>query len=538
MSPDSPLPAARPRPQGLAELEQPGLAALVQLAQTTAQTHPTRGIGPRLQGEIREHSARPGADPGRLRAGDGGVGTDSVPPRQDRLGVIPRARLSVKRQQALIPPVAVAIAFWVSRHVAALSRATGHSYVLPVTWAVMGALVIINLVLAWTERTATVTSRQQRQLDQLRVTVNVPVYNEDSDALRLTVRSLFGQSRLPDCIYIVDDGSGCDYAAVIAEFEALAALYPSVEARWVRTRNGGKRHAQLVTFGGDRAADIFVTLDSDTVLDEAAIEEGLKPFTDPQVSSVAGVLLALNATRNLFTRLTDTWLMTFQSNTRSAWSRLGCVLINSGGLSFYRAAVIRPALPSYLSETFAGREVRFSDDSMLTLFALLSGRTVQQPTAFAFTVMPDNISHHVRQQLRWMRGNVIRSFWWFRYLPVRGFAFWQAVLAWALFTVMTVLLVDLFVVGPLTGHPAPVLSLPLFLAITYVTGARSLTVRRSDMPRRAQLGAYALMPIISLWTTVVLRVLRLYSTATVLKTGWGTRAQVENRLATAEDARA
>ena len=529
--------------------QEDGVAALIGLAGKTEQTIPLPIIDPTVKTEetiplpviglpIREEPRERATSP---RSGVGGLGDsarrhhpDDVPPRPDSLAVIPRARLSVKRLQALAPPVAVTVGFWIWRHFAIFPNA-GYGNILPFTWAVMGALVTINLVLAWTERTAVVTPRQQRQLDNLRVTVNVPVYNEDPDALRLTVNSLFAQSRLPNRLQIVDDGSTCDYTSVITEFYRVAALYPSVEASWERTKNGGKRHAQLVTFGNDRAADIFVTLDSDTVLDEAAIEEGLKPFTDPRVSSVAGVLLTLNATRNIFTRLTDTWLMTFQSNTRSAWSRLGCVLINSGGLSFYRAGIVRAGLPAYSSETFAGREVRFSDDSMLTLFALLSGRTVQQPTAFAFTVMPDNISHHVRQQLRWMRGNIIRSFWWFRYLPLRGFAFWQAVLAWAMFTVVTSLLVDLFIVGRALGHPVPIPSLPLFLAIAYVSGARSLMVHRTDLPRRAQFAAYSMMPIISLWTSVVLRTLRLYSAVTVLRTGWGTRARVENRLTAEED---
>lgn len=511
-----------------------GLAALISIDPRTAPVMPVSATAPAIREDLGERATPPGGAGGSIGDRPSSRHPDLLPPPQVSMGVVPHARLSVKRLQALAPPVAVATGFWISRHLQGLSR-TGHGNVLQITWSVMGVLVIINLVIAWTERAAVVTARQQRQLDRLRVTVNVPVYNEDPDALRLMIASLFGQSRLPNSIQIVDDGSACDYTEVIAEFEAIASFYPTVDASWERIKNGGKRHAQLVTFGSDQAADIFVTLDSDTVLDEAAIEEGLKPFADPRVASVAGVLLTLNATHNIFTRLTDTWLTTFQTNTRSAWSRLGCVLINSGGLSFYRARIVRAAVPAYTSETFAGREVRFSDDSMLTLFALLEGRTVQQPTAFAFTVMPDNISHHVRQQLRWMRGNVIRSFWWFRYLPLYGLAFWQAILAWAMFTVMTALLVDLFIVGPALGHPVPVPYLPLFLAITYVSGARSLTVRRSDMSRRAQLAAYSLMPVISLWTTIVLRTLRLYSTATVLRTGWGTRSQVENRLVTRED---
>ena len=227
----------------------------------------------------------------------------------------PRAWFSAQRQLALLPPAFVCIAFWVSRHILSFSRSspgTGHGGVLAVTWALLAAFVIINLILAWTERPITVTERQQRQLNHLMVTVNVPVYNEDPDALRLMISSLFAQSRLPNRIQIVDDGSAYDYSAVIDEFKSMAAFFPSVDASWIRTRNGGKRRAQAVTFGSDPLANVFVTLDSDTVLDPAAIEEGIKPFADRRVSSVAGVLLTLNASHNLFTRLTDTWLTAFQ----------------------------------------------------------------------------------------------------------------------------------------------------------------------------------------------------------------------------------
>ncbi|MFC2285945.1 MAG: hypothetical protein ACFNLH_10860, partial [Corynebacterium matruchotii] len=46
-----------------------------------------------------------------------------------------------------------------------------------------------------------------------------------------------------------------------------------------------------------------------------------------------------------------------------------------------------------------------------SLFALLHGRTVQQPSAFAFAWMPDRWSHHYRQQERWFRGSFIRGLW-------------------------------------------------------------------------------------------------------------------------------
>ncbi|WP_275561157.1 hypothetical protein [Streptomyces sp. 5-6(2022)] len=73
---------------------------------------------------------------------------------------------------------------------------------------------------------------------------------------------------------------------------------------------------------------------------------------------------------------------------RSALSAMGSVLVNSGPLAAYRADVVRDNLDSYLNETFMGRPAMFSDDSLLTLYALLRGQTVQQPSAVAFTAMP------------------------------------------------------------------------------------------------------------------------------------------------------
>ena len=55
---------------------------------------------------------------------------------------------------------------------------------------------------------------------------------------------------------------------------------------------GGKRHALGVGFRGDPAADVFVCVDSDTILDPHALDAGLGPFADQRVSGVAGFVTA------------------------------------------------------------------------------------------------------------------------------------------------------------------------------------------------------------------------------------------------------
>jgi hyaluronan synthase len=403
-------------------------------------------------------------------------------------------------------------------------------------WIGLSVMILIQQVLAWSEAPVRIRPAQEARLDQLNVTVSIPVYNEDPAALLLVAQSMVKQTRPPRRVEFVDDGSDkFDYRDVRAELAVLAWRYPDIDFSWVRTErtaDSGKRAAQAVTFGSDRRADIFATIDSDTILDPRAIEEGLKPFADPRVTSVAAVLLTYNSGKNLLTALTEIWLTVYQLGIRSAWSRLGRVMINSGGLAFYRASVVREALPAYLNETFFGRPVRFSDDSMLTFFAMLRGRTVQQPTCFAFTIMPEKISHHIRQQLRWMRGNIVRSFWWFRYLSPLSLGWWLAITAWISFALTTGLILALFVITPImhrTMPPTP--SFFFVLVISYVVSLRALLIRRSDQRLWMRLAAFACVPLISLWGMTVLRVLRLYSLLTCLEASWGTRKNVEVTLA-------
>ncbi len=439
--------------------------------------------------------------------------------------VIPRARLAANRRWAILPPVIAAIGFWLCRHVLAdLDDAS-----VTAAWTFLSASVLWHLALACSPRRFVTTPRQERHLGELFVTVNLPVYNEDPQTLRLVLCSLFAQERLPDRIQVVVNGPGPpDYSTVLAEFHSLAAFYQQVECSWIRTPVPGKRNAQALTFDDGGQADIFVTVDSDTILDPAAIREGIKPFADPRITSVAAMMITYNSGRNFLTRMTEVWFTTFQTFLRAAWSRLGCVLVNSGCLAFYRADAIRPALVAYTSESFFGRPVEFSDDSLLTLYALLNGRTVQQPTAFAFMVMPDRLWHHFRQQLRWYRGSFIRSWWRFRYLPMRGIAYWEHMLIWSTSALAMTLFVGVFIEAPLFDHKGPNLASTLLaLILTYAAASGYLMIQRDDQTLRRQLVTFLCAPLTGLWTILVLRPLRIYAMLTCRKTGWGTRGQVE-----------
>jgi hyaluronan synthase len=171
--------------------------------------------------------------------------------------------------------------------------------------------------------------------------------------------------------------------------------------------NSGKRVAQSQAFYEYQdEADIFLTMDSDTVLDENAIYEGCVPFQDSEIMSVAGLLLSENRTTLISKMLGISFPVSF-TNGRASASVYNAVSVSCGGLALYRNTVIKKFLDHYLNQIVFGQRAMFGDDRMLTHYASLLGKTIYQETAIGYTLMPENISHLTRQRVRWWK-----SFWW------------------------------------------------------------------------------------------------------------------------------
>lgn len=445
-----------------------------------------------------------------------------------------RAWLSNRRGLLAAAVALAAAATWIVHHTfAVLGALDGHGTALAYAYAAMFGLLVWQLGSAYLEKPRTVTPRIHRILSELMVVGIVPVYNEDPKALRACLESMINQVRRPDMIYVVDDGSTITEGyGEIRHWFIHAAIAAGIMPAWQRQANAGKRHAQAVAIQATPDAHIYWTVDSDTISDPRALDELLKPFADHRVQSVAGVVLAANVRNSFLTRFTDLWMVAGQLTDRSALSVFGSVWVNSGPIAAYRAPVVRCNLDTYLNETFAGRRVSFSDDSLLTLFAMLRGRTVQQPTAFAYALMPERLGHFNRMFLRWMRGSFIRSWWRARYLPLNSIAYWLHLIRWAQSIAATILFVSVVFVTPIV-EPTPeaipwVLSIPIIIG--YAQTLRYLAVRRSDQSFAYQCGTWLLAPVAVVFALVWMRAIRWYGAATCWRTGWGTRKTVEVSL--------
>jgi hyaluronan synthase len=388
-------------------------------------------------------------------------------------------------------------------------------------WGVIFMLTVIQWFISWRERAATVSLRAKAYLDTLVVAVNVPVYNEDRALLDRCLYALFSQTRLPDLVEVVDDGSAVDYSDVRSYW--LSHCPRGSRLSWVRQENRGKKQAQARTFGSVRA-DILVTLDSDTALERRAIEEGLKPFADQSVQSVAGLELAYNHHRSWLTRISGTRSLIWQLLSCSAQSIFGDVLVNRGTFALYRAAVIQDNLDAYLYEMFFGNPVHLGDDAALTLFARGRGRAVQQPSAIQLAMYPETLSHLFRQWTRWMRGSTVRTFWRIRYLPLMSWSWWFTVISLWTFLASTGAVVAAAIDWS-TARAYVVTTLIATAVCAYAQAVRIFSVVRSDESWFGRLISFLLAPIVSLWVMFVLRPLRFYGIATCMRQGWVTRTK-------------
>lgn len=380
---------------------------------------------------------------------------------------------------------------------------------------------IISWVLSWFDKPAAVSKDQAWRLDRLHVTVAVPCYNEDPPLMDRCLYALINQTRPPQLIWVVDDGSSENYSALQQYWERT---WPGgTEIRWDRQVNQGKRRAHAFVFERVPETDIFVTVDSDTTLTLNALEEGLKPFIRRPVMSVAGIEHGYNAEVNFLTRLQACLQIFSQVVTGASWAVFGDMYTNRGPFALYRAGLIEKILPLYRDEHFFGIRVILGDDSLLALAGSTYGKSVQQLTAYCLTMWPETLGHHIRQRVRWARGRAMRNFWRIKYRPLTSYCWWYTVAGIYVFLVSVSLIVALAFNWPHDRQAIGHVLLGL-VGMSILISPRVLCVRKSDETWVDRLLLIVMRPLSGAWASVVLaRGVRIWGTLTIMTQQWTTR---------------
>ncbi|MFC1400599.1 MULTISPECIES: glycosyltransferase family 2 protein [Streptacidiphilus] len=404
-------------------------------------------------------------------------------------------------------------------------RLGGHLHWYGVT---VGSLLLIKLLLS-IRRRQTVDPTWLQSAHSHYIHGVITVYNESPAMLRRCLDSVLAQTLRIQSLTVVDDCSTDESAAALVEemrpqFERLG-----IGLGFIRfPENRGKRHGLAAGFEQEPGADMYLCIDSDTVIDRNSVAELAQPFGKRRVQCVTGLVLAHNRATNLLTRLIDMRYVNAFLGERVAYSRLGSVLCACGSLAMYRGWVVRKHLDDFLDQRFLGRPATFGDDRRLTYYCLIEGQSLIRPSAVGYTDVPERLGHYMRQQIRWGKSFIREGFLLFWEFRVTRMYWWLNLVELVTWVAFTAGLITALVVSVL--HPtgwAVLASYVVYMCV--MSWVRSIHYLRGaiQIKMTERLFTFFCAPLYALMNLLLLLPLRLWSLATLRSTNWGTRGTIE-----------
>jgi hyaluronan synthase len=358
----------------------------------------------------------------------------------------------------------------------------------------------------------------------IKVSVVIPSYNENPDAVKNTIECLLEQDYPLHEIIFVDDGSPdtTAYESVLElakTAEEKKRIYPELEIpsiiHHMLKSNQGKRAAQ--SWGFKKATgDMIMIVDSDGYIFPDAVRELLKPFNDNKVLAVTGHVNARNLDDNFMTRLQDVLYESAFRIGRGAQSITNTVLVCSGAISMYKRSFILENLNDFENQTLFGKKMNIGDDRRLTTLALKQGgKAKYQSTARCITDVPDTVSKFFKQQVRWSKSFFIDS------LIALAFA-WKRpfMLLWLLGEGSIWIIFAISAIYTLITTSQAL----LLILVIYSAGYLALSALANNIYYIFKNPLYYLIsPLFALAQMVLVFPIRIYALATINENGWGTR---------------
>ncbi|MBU3935786.1 glycosyltransferase [Patescibacteria group bacterium] len=270
-----------------------------------------------------------------------------------------------------------------------------------ILWASMGILLLIFRTILWF-RYRPFPAADMAEAPFL--TVIIPAYNEGAmveNSINSVATAQYPNDRLE--IFVVDDGSKDDTWEYI---QAAARRYPHLVTPVRFLKNKGKRAALEAGFRQARG-EIFVTIDSDSVIEPQTLLAIAGPFRDSRVGAVAGKVMVYNRYESIIPRMLHVRYILSFDFLRAVQSTYRTVYCCPGALSAYRASVVKKVIDPWMHQTFLGQPCTYGEDRSMTNF-VLSQRydTVYQQTAIVHTNAPVTYSKLCRMFLRWDRSYI------------------------------------------------------------------------------------------------------------------------------------
>ncbi len=345
-----------------------------------------------------------------------------------------------------------------------------------VVWFTLGAFLLLFRTLLWfTYKPYALAEREHAP----RMTVVIPAYNEGAMVAQ-SIDSVAAAHYPPDKleIFVVDDGSRDD---TWEHIQRAAARHGARVRTFRHEKNAGKREA-LATGFRLGTGDVFVTIDSDSVISPDALLALAGPFASPRVGVVAGKVLVYNRRAGIIPRMLYVRFMLAFDFIRAYQSTFGTVYCSPGALSAYRASAVRQVLDKWLHQHFLGARATIGEDRALTNDVMRLGYdSVYQQRAMVLTVVPTSYKQLTRMFLRWNRSYIREEARLLKVLPHRPLvprviAFFDSIVTNLRFPIMLCTMALLLVM--IAHHP--LMLVRLLVSIGLISGLYSLYYLRSE----------------------------------------------------------
>jgi len=255
--------------------------------------------------------------------------------------------------------------------------------------------ILFLAVLAYKEHNAEKKKVLARLATSPRVSIIVPAYNEEVNAVRSLKKLLESNYAAFDIIFVDDGSKDTTYQKVLEAFKG------NDKVKVLTKPNGGK--ASALNFGIAQTTSGFVfCIDADTNINADALDLMVRHFADEKVGAVAGNVKVGNEV-NLLTRWQNIEYITSQNFDRMAFARINAITVVPGAIGLFRKKAIEEA-GGFTSDTFA-------EDCDLTMRILRAGYSIKnENAAIALTEAPESLGQFLKQRFRWSFG-VMQSFW-------------------------------------------------------------------------------------------------------------------------------
>jgi len=237
--------------------------------------------------------------------------------------------------------------------------------------------------------------KYKKRNPRLTVTILIACWNEENQ-IEETLKRIKAQDYAGKIRVIIIDNASTDQTD---RKSCQCSEKLGLDCRVIKEPMPGKFNA-LNTGIKQVRSKLVITLDADTLLHKNAVRNIVSRIESapPEVCAVAGAVLARNSREKFVTRLQEWDYFLGIASIKRLQGLYQGTLVAQGAFSVYKTKVIREV---------DGWPNAIGEDIVLTWKALQKGYKVYfEPMAVAFTEVPSEMKHFVRQRSRWARGMI------------------------------------------------------------------------------------------------------------------------------------